>query len=67
VIRTCDSDGCNVLTLGSYCLACEQKEAKVLTQFPRGRPFVRPVPTGAEHVGGGDGSASPQAPSGSAP
>ena len=66
MIRTCDSDGCNVLTLGSYCLACEEKAAKVSRTFPRGRPFVRPVPIDADHVEGDEGGLSPQLPSGTA-
>jgi hypothetical protein len=64
VIRTCDTDGCNVLTLGSYCLGCEQKEAKDLSRFPRGRPFVPPMHDDAEYVAGGGVGGSPQLPSG---
>jgi hypothetical protein len=48
VIRTCGSPGCNTLTLGSRCFACEQKEAKTAQSFARGRPYIPARPPAAE-------------------
>ena len=46
MLRTCQADGCETLTLGSLCLAHEPPVAP--RRFPRGRPYhpVREV-TGA--------------------
>lgn len=51
MIRTCETEGCSILTLGARCLSCEQKEANVAPVYPRGRPFVPPA--GASTPGDG--------------
>jgi hypothetical protein len=60
MIRACESEGCNTLTLGSYCLACEQRDVGVAPLFPRGRPFLLAMSYLAESAPDeGKGSAPP--------
>lgn len=59
MIRTCDTEGCNVLTLGAFCLTCEQKEGKLVRRFPRGRPFAVQASGEQEHVAEHSGAPLP--------
>ena len=43
MIRPCETPGCNTLTLGRTCLACEQKQARAYPIFVTGRPYL-PAP-----------------------
>jgi hypothetical protein len=40
LIRSCSAPGCRTLTLGLLCVSHESPRA---TEYPRGRPFQRPL------------------------
>jgi hypothetical protein len=52
VIRSCGTEGCSTLTIGTRCLACEEREARALPTFARGRPYTSPTRHGAAHADG---------------
>jgi hypothetical protein len=54
IIQTCEMEGYSVLTLGTRCLSCEQKQVNVAPVYPRGRPFVPPAGTSTP----GDGASA---------
>ena len=63
IIRSCDFNGCNTLTLGRFCIVHESPVA--VRVFPRGRPFPDlsrgPRRAGAVHRDAGAGArASPR-------